>query len=362
MMDRRRFLALGSRALIGGIAAHATGSLAHPPAHAQRSSREGAAAGTAAGALAQETAVSLPVLDKLQGRATGRVAIARDLIPAGRALASSSDALPAERVRERLEAAMRALLGNDPWPQLVRPDDTVAIKINGLAAGRLSPRPELVEAIARALIAAGVAPGRIIVWDRTSREVEGSGFPLQTADGAVRHYGTDALRDGYGRDLETSGSVGSLVTRILREYATVLVNVGVLKDHDLCGVSAGMKNLYGAIHNPNRYHANGCDPFVAEVAALPSIRARLALTVIDGAIAQAEAGPAFAPAWIWPCDALLAACDPVACDRAAWGLIEARRGELGLPSLAEAGRAPRWIETGARLGLGRAEGIARVEV
>ena len=50
----------------------------------------------------------------------------------------------------------------------------------------------------------------------------------------------DALRGGgYGSALETSGPVGSLISRILTDYATVLINVGVLKDHDLAGVSAG---------------------------------------------------------------------------------------------------------------------------
>ena len=42
---------------------------------------------------------------------------------------------------------------------------------------------------------------------------------------------------------------------------------GVVKDHDLAGVSAGLKNWYGVIHNPNKYHDSCCDPYVADVVA-----------------------------------------------------------------------------------------------
>jgi len=146
------------------------------------------------------------------------------------------------------------------------------------------------------------------------------------------------------------------------EYATVLINVGVLKDHDLSGVSAGLKNLYGAIHNPNRYHDHDCDPYVAQVAALPSLRRRLKLTVIDAVLGQAQGGPAYAAAWVWPCDRILLALDPVACDQVAWDLIERQRGQQGLPSLTEAKRPPRWIASAAALDLGRSQPIALQEV
>ena len=51
-----------------------------------------------------------------------------------------------------------------------------------------------------------------------------------------------------------------------------------------------------------------------------------------------------------------------AVDAVGWRMIEARRREVGLPTLAAEGREPRWIATAAGLGLGRdAEGAIRVE-
>jgi len=349
MIDRRRFMHAGLGGLCCGVAALA-GTLA---------ASAGANTDAGAGEAPREPVGRAPIPT---AETIGRVVAVGELIPPGEAPRSNRDALPAARISERLAAGMQALLGPEPWARLAAPEDRVAIKINALASGNLSPRPELIAAIVTGLRAAGVPAGAITIWDRTTREVERSGFPRQTEGDAVRAYGTDALRGGgYGSTIGSSGPVGSLVSRVLTEYATVLLNVGVLKDHDLAGVSAGMKNLYGVIHNPNRYHDHTCDPYVAHVTALPAVRTRLRLTVIDAILAQAEQGPAFAPDWIWPCDRILLAVDPVACDRIAWQWIEDERSRRGLPSLSEAGRAPRWIETAARLELGRCDPVEVLE-
>jgi len=339
-MNRRAFLSLG----MGGL-------LAIPLAAEPRT-------------RAARQSAPLAILTRPETRALlGRVASVGDLIPAGLSPRSNRDALPAARTRERVDAGLQALLGPEPWSRLFRPEDVVAIKINGLASGVLSPRREIVAAVIHGLRRAGVPAGQVIVWDRTTQELERSGFALQTGPQDVRVYGTDALRGGgYAESFETCGAVGSLLSRIVTHYATALINIGVLKDHDLAGLSAGMKNLYGAIHNPNRYHDSACDPYVAEVAALPSIRAKLRLTVIDAVLAQAEGGPAFAPDWIWPCNRILLAVDPVAADHRAGELLAAERARRGLPSLAAAGRAPTWIATAAYLGLGHDETTTVVDV
>ena len=51
----------------------------------------------------------------------------------------------------------------------------------------------------------------------------------------------------------------------------------LLKDHDGAGVSIALKNMYGVIHNPNKYHPNGCNPYVADVNMLPDIRTKMRL-------------------------------------------------------------------------------------
>jgi uncharacterized protein (DUF362 family) len=123
----------------------------------------------------------------------------------------------------------------------------------------------------------------------------------------------------------------------------------------LAGVSAGMKNLFGLIHNPNRYHDDNCDPFVADVLGFPVVRRKLKLTVIDALTAQCQGGPAWMPDFAWRFDGLMASTDPVALDKVAWQLIEAQRKAKSLPSLVEAKRPPKWIATAAARGLGQAD-------
>ena len=56
-----------------------------------------------------------------------------------------------------------------------------------------------------------------------------------------------------------------------------------------------------------------------------------------------------------PLETIMAGTDPLAVDATAWRIIESERARRGLPSLAEAGRPPRYIATAAQLGLGVAD-------
>ena len=58
-----------------------------------------------------------------------------------------------------------------------------------------------------------------------------------------------------------------------------------------------MKNYFGAIHNPNKYHDAHCDPHVAEVFDAPPVRSRHRLTVLDALLVQFHKGPAYHPQW-----------------------------------------------------------------
>jgi uncharacterized protein (DUF362 family) len=264
--------------------------------------------------------------------------------------------------RRGIDAALAAALrmpgasGRDVWAALFRPDDRVAIKLNCLAGPGLSPRRDLVEGLVAGIRSAGVPAGSIVLFDRSSGELERAGFPIQRDENDVRCFGTDALKGGgYDPGIREHRSIGSLFSRILTDHATVLVNVGVCKDHDLSGVSAGCKNLYGLIHNPNRYHAGRCDPFLADLLGHPVVRPKLRLTVIDAITAQCQGGPARVPTYTFQPNRVLLSLDPVAVDRIAWEMIEQERSRRGMPSLAEDGREPTWIATAARLGLGEAE-------
>jgi len=127
----------------------------------------------------------------------------------------------------------------------------------------------------------------------------------------------------------------------------VLINLPVLKDHDGAGVTLALKNMYGTIHNPNKYHPNGCDPYIADLNMLPEIRSRMKLTICDATTAMYEGGPGFKPEHSWKANSLLVAEDPVALDYTGWQMIERKRAEMGLKTLEAEQRAPHYIATAA---------------
>lgn len=283
-----------------------------------------------------------------------RVVLARDpkVINPGRELDS-------ELLEALLDNSMKRLMdapsAGDVWKSLFKPDDIVGIKVNCLAGRTLSTHPDLVKLIVERLIHAGVPGRNIIVWERLGRELEQAGFVLVKEGTAPRCLGTDDPAVGYDSLPTESGSIGSCFSRFLSSICTALISVPILKDHDLSGVTVGLKNFYGGIHNPNKYHDNNCNPYIADLNAHPFIKAKMRLTICDATTVQYHGGPSFKENWAWACGGILVSRDPVALDRVGADLIEEKRKESGLPTLKEEGREPSYIQTAASLGLGVAD-------
>ena len=276
--------------------------------------------------------------------AKSKVAIARDAL-----LRGTGSTVDSGRMLKLLDRAMQALFDRDhpveAWRRVVRPGETVGLKVNTLGGRGISTSPQLVEAVCERLQEAGIKAGDIVVWDRDSEELERAGFHLSTDGNRVQCYGTD--RAGYEEELAAYGSVGSRLSKILTKRSNVLINLPVLKDHDGAGVTIALKNMYGAIHNPNKYHPNGCNPYIADLNMLPEIRSRMRLTVCDATTAMYEGGPAFKPEFSWKHNALLVSQDPVALDYTGWQIVERKRADMGLKTLEAEERAPRSIATAA---------------
>ncbi len=303
---------------------------------------------------------SAPAVQSVKGKS--RVAVARR--PG--TLLLDGTAQPNE-ITGLLEKSMCALFNEkkavNAWKKIFSSDDVVGIKVNALGGKGISPRPEVVTAICTALQAAGVRPERIIVWDRFSRELQRAGYTIVTEGSRPRCFGTDALEDGgYERQIEMSGTIGSCFSRIQSGICTATINLGVLKDHDLSGISVAMKNLFGLIHNPNRYHFDvHKDPYLPDLAAHPYVRDKSRLVVIDAITAQYNGGPAYKPEFCWPYEGLLVGTDAVAIDRIGYSILKEKKQEAGVPSLAEIGREPKYIEIAEEKGLGNSD-LSKIDV
>lgn len=276
-------------------------------------------------------------------------------------------ALDAAVVRGMLDEAVTRIAGKakplDAWKGLFTPRDRVAVKVNTL--GR-STHPVVASSIVDCLLAAGLPAGNIMIWDRSIAELRAAGYKIRTAADKVRCLGTDAfrgpgLRAGYEPEVATSGSIGSRFSVIVSRFATALINVPVLKDHSIAGLSGALKNFFGAIHNPNKYHDNFCDPYVADVSAHPWIRKKLRLVVVDATYAQYHGGPGKVPRHLWPMAAVLVGLDPVAVDSVSWYLVDEQRRAKGLKDLAADGRPPKHVLSAEKRSLGVAD-RKRIEV
>jgi len=248
---------------------------------------------------------------------------------------------------------------NENWSSIFNEKDVVGLKLNCLAGRGLSPNAEVVNAIIEGLKSAGVKEDNIIVWERFSRDLQRTGYPINIDKPGVKYYGTDAV--GYDAEPSMSGSIGSCFSKIVSEKCTALINIGILKDHDLSGVSAGMKNFYGAIHNPNKYHDNNCDPYVADVNAHPFIKNKLRLIIIDAIKPQFKGGPGYKPQYTWDYNGIIMGFDPVAVDSVSYDILDKKRKEKGAPSLKEDGKEPKWIITAEKKGLGIAD-LKKIEI
>ncbi len=232
----------------------------------------------------------------------------------------------------------------ESWSKLFSSKDVVGIKINTISGRNLSTKPEVVSAIISGLKEAGVDENNIIVWDRTCFEMKNAGYKINKGSG-VKYLGTDEV--GYDDDLTISGAVASRVSKIASSLCSVLINVSVMKDHEIAGVTLCMKNYYGAVDNPNKMHQNGCNPFIADLNMMPVFREKTRLYVCDALLAQYNGGPGYKPSFTLKYGGILVSTDPVAIDTVGWKIIEDMRKEKGLPTLEEDDRKPVYIKTAA---------------
>jgi uncharacterized protein (DUF362 family) len=235
------------------------------------------------------------------------------------------------------------------------PGGVVGIKTNCIARKLNSTPVALADALTQLLIDSGVEENNVIVWERTSRELESAGYKLNASSFGRRCLGTDVDQAGYGRTFYSSGEVNSLVSRILTDIVTHNINLPVLKDHSIAGLSGGLKNMYGVINNPNKYHDNHCDPYAAHVSNLAPVREKNKLTIVDAVQVQYNGGPGYVSRYLDYFNGLIISDDPVAADSIGLQVVEELRKRHSMPPLAEVGRPVRYLATAEQLGLGVAD-------
>ncbi len=264
----------------------------------------------------------------------------------------------------------------DAWSLFVAPDDVVGLKVNTLSGPGCSTRHEVVNGVVAGLRLAGVKDSNIIIWDRFDSHLRRTGYAIQQRPGPIRCYATDS--PGVGSDVDVFYSVdvsqwipdalkksigtqqgtsyqNSHFSAIFTQHITKQINLPVLKDHNITGVTLALKNVaFGICNNTERFHPTpiNCDPMIAEVAAHPMVRSKNVLNIADCLSLIYEGGPIVLPDRVVEYGSLLFGTDSVAVDRVGLEVVETIRHDKGLPSLWKTNTPPKYLLSAANLRLG----------
>ena len=270
----------------------------------------------------------------------------------------------ADVAKAMLERAMAELTGKsdlgEAFARFVHPNDRVAIKPNGIAGQKgatMATNKELILAVVKGVMDAGVPASNIVIYEQWQRFMAGtrvtddagvidSAFPAGIR--AVVHKNEDAVMEEI--------LVASKKTKFVRPFteATAVINVTQIKDHAICGYTGAMKNLtHGSIINPQEFHAHLASPQIAKLYAQDIVQSRVRLHVTDGFKLIYDEGPLDTnKKRRVPHEAVYVSTDPVALDVIGWGVVERHRKDNNLPSLKDVGREPGYIRVAGELGLG----------
>lgn len=299
---------------------------------------------------------ALPAFAQIGGRVLTTPEQKENLTPVVEVLGKQvweDDRLNEDAVGDMLDQAMVKLTGRETakeaWRDFVLPDNIVGIKINPLAGPKLSTHAVLVNRIVDSLNSAGVLRKQIIIWDRFEAHLLSAGFPILTDQGDVRTLSTNLDEIGYDdkvfyeteKDRITrreNESTRSLYSRIITEMVDVVINVPVLKQHDMSGISGCLKNMaFGSVDNTRRFHGRPlyCNPAISEIYENKVIKDKVVLNIVDGLLASYDRGPTYHPESAWQFGGMFVSADPVILDVLVLQTVNQKREEMGLSSMSK---------------------------
>ncbi len=277
--------------------------------------------------------------------------------------------------RDMLNAALLKLTSasdlGTAWTRLgITPDDIVGVKISTQGGPVMSSHRALVQAICDGLVAAGVPPSQIIVWDKVASDMRSAGYSPVPATN--NHVGIMAVFPGSGYDptvVYKNGVLGTLIwgdyefaaptqddlfndareavqqhgygddgtsyrpdtlggttvqtsnrsyyARLVTTMCTKIINVPVLTDNAYIGINGCLGSLaMASIDNNRRFEGDPTygDPAICEILSNDIMRRKVVVNIMDALVAQYAGGPRFDPQFTRSIGAIYVSRDPVAVD------------------------------------------------
>lgn len=269
-----------------------------------------------------------------------------------------------EVVRRMVERGLLAHTGKanltEAWRAVVKTNDIVGLKVCSAPGHTSGTRPAVVAAVVEGLLAAGLPPANIVIWDKYLVDLRVAGFielanrfgirvnAASTAGWDAQTYYENSLLgnlvwgdaefgqkgDGIGRK--------SYVTRLVSRDITRHISLAPLLNHNLGGTHGHLLNLgLGSVDNTLRFESTtrALAEAVPEIVALPVIFDRLALCITDALICQYQGEHLTRLHYAVPLGQLRFSKDPVALDTLSLAELEAQRLKAGIPSPKFSGEA-----------------------
>jgi len=246
---------------------------------------------------------------------------------------------------EMLDKSLMTVTGTsnaeEAWHNLLKPDDIIGLKFNRCGEAELATTLPLAGALIRSLQGAGFSPDQIV--------------PIEAPAAIYDEFDT-ARPDQSWQEQETSFGSGSDRLAGVLDQVTAIINVPFVKTHNIAGLSCCLKNLsHALVKHPARYHANHCCPFVADIVALPAIRDRLRLHLVNALRVVFDGGPEPTEQGTCAPGLLFCSLDPVALDAVSMQEINYQRLQQGLPLVEARDGLLAFLPRASGHGLGRFE-------
>jgi hypothetical protein len=280
-----------------------------------------------------------------------------------------------ERVAVLLDKAMLSFTGKsslrEAWLSVVSSNDVVGIKVFSAPGPNSGTRPAVVAAVARGLIAAGIAERNIIIWDREYDDLRTAGFVQLASELGARAESTRGA--GYDEtaayesplvgnlvwsDLEfgqKGEQIGrrSFVTRLVTKQMTRIISVTPLLNHNVAGVAGHLFGLaFGSVDNTIRFERDreSQNQAIPEIYALQALGDKVVLNITDALICQYQGGERSLLHYSAPLNELRVSKDPVALDVLSVAELERQRKLAEVPPIKP---NPELYENAALLELGQ---------
>jgi len=216
-------------------------------------------------------------------------------------------------IREMVDRGITNLTGRASvtaaWRSLVRTQDVVGIKVFSSPGPNSGTRPAVVAAVVEGLLAAGVPPRHIVVWDKELVDLRLAGFfdladryGIRVAASAVAGWDEKTFYESeiignlvYG-DFEfgmKASGIGrkSFVSKLVSRDLTKIINITPLLNHSVAGVSGNLYSLAtGSVDNLIRFESSPSRlaRAVPEIYALEAVGDKVVLNITDALIGQYE--------------------------------------------------------------------------